>query len=85
MEEAEGLAYDDLRSDSDAMVTGVDGSQGPELSLHDVATHSPPHTLRSSAPCMPGSPMEHMPLLEAAVAGIDAVKVHVDEEKLNNL
>ena len=37
MEEAEGLAYDDLWSDSDAMVTEVDGSQGPALSLHDEA------------------------------------------------
>ena len=29
MEEAEGLAYDDPWSDSNAMVRGVDGSQGP--------------------------------------------------------
>ena len=86
MEEAEGLAYDDLWSDSDATVMGVDGSQGPALSLHDEATDSPPHTPRSSAPCMLGSPMDHMLLLEAAVAGRDAVEVHVnEEEELNNL
>ena len=35
MEEAEGLAYDDPRSDSDATVIEADGSQGPELSLYD--------------------------------------------------
>ena len=49
MEEAEGLAYDDLWSDSDAMVMGVDGSQGPALSLHDEAANSPPHTPRHAA------------------------------------
>ena len=83
MEEAE--AYDDLQSDSDTMVTWVDGLQGPELSLHDKATNSPPHTLRSLAPHMPGSPMEHMPPLEATVTSRDVVKVHIDEEELNNL
>ena len=85
MEEAEGLAYDDPRSDSDAMVIGADGLQGPELSLHDKATDSPPNTPRSLAPHMPGSPMEHMPPQEAAVTGGDVVKVHIDEKKLNNL
>ena len=85
MEEAEGLAYDDPRSDSDATVTGVDGSQGPELSLHDEHADSPPNTSRSSAPCMPGSPMEHMLLLEATVPSGDVVEVHVDEEELNDL
>ena len=85
MEEAKGLAYDDPQSDSNATVTGADGSQGPELSLCDEATNSPPHTLRSLALCMPGSPMEHMPPLEAAVTGVDAVEVHIDKEELNNL
>ena len=57
MEKAEGLAYDDPRSDSDATVMGADGSQGSELSLHDEATDSPHNTPRSSAPHMLGSPM----------------------------
>ena len=85
MEEAEVLPCDDPQSGSDAMVTGADGSQGPELSLCDEPTDSPPNTPRSSAPCMPGSPMEHMLALEAAVTGGDTVKVHVDEEELNDL
>ena len=85
MEEAEELAYDDPQSDSNAMVMGADSLQEPELSLQDEAVDSPPNTSRSSAPCMPGSPMEHMPLLEATVASGDTVKVHVDEEELNNL
>ena len=79
MEEAEGLAYDDPWSDSDATVMGADGSQGSELSLCDEPTDSPPNTLRSLALHMPGSPMEHMPLLEATVASRDIVKVHIDE------
>ena len=49
MEEAEELAYDDPRSDSDVMVMGADGSQGPELSLCDEATDSLPNTSRSLA------------------------------------
>ena len=85
MEEAKGLAYDDPRSDSDATVMGADSLQGPELSLHDEATDSPPNTPRSSAPHMPGSPMEHMLPLEATVTGGDAVEVRVDKEELNNL
>ena len=64
---------------------GADGSQGPELSLHDKAADSPPNTPRSSAPYTLGLPVEHMPPLEAAVTGGDAVEVHVDEEELNNL
>ena len=67
------------------MVMGADGSQGPGLSLHDEATDSPPNTPRSLAPCTPGLPMDYMPPLEATVTGGDAVKVHVDEEELNNL
>ena len=85
MEEAKGLAYDDPRSDSDALVMGADGSQGPGLSLHYEAANSPPNTPRSLALCMPGLPIEHMPLLEATVTGGDVVKVHVDKEELNNL
>ena len=85
MEEAEGLAYDDPRSDSDATVMGVDGSQGPESSLHDKPTDSLPNTPRSLAPCLLGLPMEHMLPLEPTVTGVDAVKVHIDKEELNNL
>ena len=85
MEEAEGLAYDDPRSDSDAMVTGAGGSQGPALSLHDEATNSPPHTPRSAVLHMPGLTMDHMLPLEVAVTGKDTVKVHVDEAELDNL
>ena len=57
IEEAEGLAYDDPRSD----------------------------TPRREAPCMSGSPMDHMLLLEAAVAGGDAIEVHVDKAELDKL
>ena len=85
MEEAEGLAYDDPWSDSDATVMGAGSSKGPELSLHDEAADSLPHTLRSLAPHMPGSPIYHMPPLEVAVASRDVADVHIDEEKLNNL
>ena len=80
MEEAEGLAYDDPWSDSDAMVTGADSSQGPALSLHDKATNSPPHTSMSLAPCMLGSLMDHLLPLEEV-----HIEVHIDEEELDNL
>ena len=85
MEGLEGLAYDDPQSDSDAMVTGVDGRQGPALSLHDEAANPPLHTLRHVAPHMLGLPMNHMPPLEVAVAGRDPIEVHVDETELDNL
>ena len=85
MEEAEGLAYDDPWSDSDATITGADSSQGPELSSHDEPADSPPNTPRSSAPCSLGLPMEHIPLLVPRVAGVDMVEVHVTEEELDNL
>ena len=85
MEEAEGLAYDDPRSDSDTTVMGADGSQGPALSLHDEAANSPPHTLRHVAPCRLGSPMDHMLPVEVAVTGGDAIKVHVNKAELDNL
>ena len=85
MEEAKGLAYDDPQSDSDAVVKGADSSQGPELFLCDEPTDSPPNTPKSLTLHMLGLPMEHMPPLEAAVTSRDAVKVHSDEEKLNNL
>ena len=49
MEKMERLAYDDLRSDSDAMVMGVDCLWGPVLS---------PHTPSCVTPHMPGLPME---------------------------
>ena len=85
MEQAEELAYDDPRSDPNATVMGVDSSQGPELSLCDEPTDSPPNTQRSSAPHLPGLPMEHMPPLEPTVTSGDTVEVHVDEEELNDL
>ena len=85
MEEAERLAYDDLWSDSDAMVMGTDGLQGPAIYLHDEATNSPPHTLKHAAQYMPGLPMDHMLPLEAAITSRDTVKVHVDEAELDNL
>ena len=44
MQGAEGLAYDDPRSDSDAMVMEADGPQGPALSLCDKANNPPPPT-----------------------------------------
>ena len=49
MGESEKLAYDDPWSDSDAMVVGVDGPQGPVLS---------PHSLSHVTLHVPGSPME---------------------------
>ena len=85
VEKAKGLAYDDPRSDFDATIMGVDCSQGPELSSCDKPAGFLSNTLRSSALCLPGSPMEHMPLLEPAVTGGDTVKVHIDEEELNDL
>ena len=85
MEASEGLAYDDPWLDSDTMVMGADGLQGPALSLHGEAANPPPHTLRCVAPSMPGSPMNHMPPLEVAIASGDAIEVHVDEAELDNL
>ena len=79
MEEAKGLAYDDPWSDSDTTVMGA------ALSLHDEATNPPPHTSRHVAPHMSGSLMDHILPLEAAIAGGDAIKVHVDETELDNL
>ena len=60
-------------------------AQGPALSLHDEAANSLPHIPRHAVPHMLGSPMDHMPLLEVAVAGADAVEVRVDEVELDNL
>ena len=88
VEGSEGLAYDDPQldsMDSMAMVMGVDGLQGPALSLHDEATNCLPHTPRHVAPCMLGSPMDHMPPLEVAITSRDTVEVHVDEAELDNL
>ena len=85
MEGSEGLAYDDLQSDSDTMVTGADGPQGPALSLHDEATNLLPHSLRHAALHMLGSPMDHMLPPEAAITSRDAIEVHVDEAELDNL
>ena len=55
---------------------GADSPWGPALL---------PYTLRCVALHMPGSPMEHMPPLEVAIACGDAVEVHVDEAELDNL
>ena len=85
MEESEGLAYDDLQSDSNATVMGADSPQGSALSLHDEASNCLSHTPRHAAPHMLGSPMDHMPPLEAAIASGDAIEVHVDEAELDNL
>ena len=58
MEGSEGLAYDDLQSDSNAMVMGADCLQGPVLS-----PHTPSHaTLR-----MPESPMDQLLPMEVAI------------------
>ena len=76
MEGSEGLAYDDLQSDSNAMVMGVDCPWGPALS---------PHTPRHVASHMPGLPMDHLPPLEAAIVSADAMVVHVEESKLDNI
>ena len=88
IEGSERLAYDDPRSDSMdfmAMVMGADNSQGSALSLCDEAINCPPHTPRSATPCMLGLPMDQMLPLQAAIASRDAVKVHMDEDELNNL
>ena len=88
IEESEGLAYNDLWSDtmdSTATVMGADDSQGPTLSLHDEAINSPPHTPRSVTPCMPGSPMDQMLPLEVTITSRDAIEVHADETELDNL
>ena len=71
--------------DSDAMVMGEDNLHGPALSLCDEATKPLPHTLRCVAPHMPGSPIDHMPPVEAAITSRDAIEVHVDEAELDNL
>ena len=76
MEGLKGLTYDDPRSDSDAMVMGVDCSWGSALL---------PHTLRHAALYMPESPMDHLPPLEVTITGADAMVVHVDESELDNL
>ena len=72
MEGSEGLAYDDPRSDSDATVTGADCPWGPVLLPH-TPSHATQHT--------PGSPMDRMPPMEAAIA----MEVHVNESKLDDL
>ena len=74
-----------MKSDSDATVSGVDGPQGPALSLHDKVTNPLPHTLRCAALHMPGLLMDYMPPLEAAITGGDAIEVLVDEAELDNL
>ena len=85
MEGSKGLAYDDLWLDSDTMVMGADGLQGPALSLCDKAANPPPLTLRHAVPRMLGSRMDYMPPLERAITSGDAIEVHVDEADLDNL
>ena len=85
MKEAKGLAYDDPWSDSNATIMGADGSQGPELPSRDEPAGFPPNTPRSLTPPLLELPMEHMPPLEPAVTGMDAVEVHIDKEEFNNL
>ena len=72
MEGSEGLAYDDLRSDSDATVMGADCPQGPALS---------PHTLSHVTPHMLGSPMDQLLPMEVAIT----VEVHMNESELEDL
>ena len=69
MEGSEGLAYDDLWSDSDAMMTGVECLQG---------TMSLPPTWGPVTPHMPGSPMDRFLPMEA-------MEVHVNEVGLEGL
>ena len=89
MEELEGLAYDDPHSSSDATITGADSLSVPPLSSHEESGNSPPTTVRGSAPCAPGLPMEQMPPLVPAVAmpasGADTVEVHMPQSELDNL
>ena len=68
-----------------AMVMGADDLWGPALSLHDEAINHPPHTPRSATLHMLGLPMDQMPPLEVAIAGGDAVEVHMEKDELNNL
>ena len=72
MEGSEGLAYDDPRSDSNAMVMGLDCPWGPALS---------PHTPSHVTPPMLGSPMDRFPPLEAAIT----MEVHMNESELDDL
>ena len=72
IEGSEGLAYDDPWSDSDATVTGADCLWGPALS---------PHTLSHATPRMPGSLMDRLPPMEAAIT----VELHMNESKLDDL
>ena len=68
-EGSQGLAYDALWSDSDAMMMGADCSWG---------TVSLPPTQGPVTPHMPGSPMDRLPPMEA-------MEVHVNEEELEDL
>ena len=72
MEGSEGLAYDDPWSDSDAMVMGADCPWGLASSSH-TQSHVTPH--------MPGSPMDRLLPMEAAIT----VEVHINESELEDL
>ena len=72
MEGSEGLAYDDLWSDSNAMVMGVDCPWGPVL-LPCTPSHATLHML--------GSPMDQLPPMEVEIA----LELHMTESELDNL
>ena len=69
MEGSQGLAYDDLWSDSNATVKGADCPWGPV---------SPPHTRSPVTLHMLGSPMDRLPPMEA-------MEVYVNESELEDL
>ena len=69
MEGSQGLAYDDPQSDSDAMMMGVECPWG---------TMSSPPTWGPATLCMPGSPMDRLPPMEA-------MEVYVNKVKLEDL
>ena len=72
IEGSEGLAYDDPWSDSDTKVMGADCPLGPVSS---------PLTQSPATPHMPGSPMDRLLPMEAAIA----VEVHMTESELDDL
>ena len=69
MEGSQGLAYDDPQSDSDATMTGAECPWG---------TASSPPTWGPVIACMPGSPMDRLPPMEA-------MEVHMNEAELEDL
>ena len=84
MEESEGLAYDDPPLQLRCYCHGADSPPVPPLSSRDESGNSPATTLRGSAPCSLGSPLEQMPPLVPAVttqaSGVDTVEVHAPSQ-----